>query len=76
METVATKNYRTTQAQRKASDKYRNNEEHKEAIREYDRVYKTYMYAMSEEFRELKKQKAREYYHKKKAEKDKSNVAN
>ena len=66
---METKSYNTTEAQRRASTKYRNNDINREAIKEYDRAYKTYMYAMSEEFREQKKQKAREYYYKKKQEK-------
>jgi hypothetical protein len=73
MEPVNNKNYLTTEAQRRAIEKYRNSDAHKQSIREYDRAYKTYMYAMSQEFREAKKQKAREYYYKKKEAKAKAN---
>jgi hypothetical protein len=76
MQPVTDKNYLTTEAQRRAIEKYRNSEANKEAIREYDRVYKTYMYAMSQDFREAKKQKAREYYYKKKEAKAKANEPN
>jgi len=64
------KTYLTTPAQRRASDRYRNSDVNREAIKEYDRVYKTYMYHMSEDFREMKKQQAREYYYKQKAKKE------
>lgn len=63
------KTYLTSPAQRRASDKYRNSELNRDAIKEYDKVYKLYMYAMSEDFREMKKQKAREYYWEKKTKK-------
>lgn len=62
--------YLTSPAQRSASYRYRNSDINKEAIKEYDRVYKTYMYHMSEDFREMKKQQAREYYYKQKAKKE------
>jgi hypothetical protein len=64
------KTYLTSPAQRRASDRYRNSDVNREAIKEYDRVYKTYMYHMSEDFREMKKQQAREYYYKQKAKKE------
>jgi len=61
--------YRSTEAQRRATNKYRNNPDNKALIYEYDKAYKTILYNTCEEYREIKKAKAREYYYKKKAEK-------